>query len=242
MDTPRDPDDGQGAGAVAVPERPPEKREAASRSLFSQHRYEPLLQFAVFNIACFALFGAAYMQGWIDTIIRSDGTHISIAIFVVFLAGLVIGGCKVWTICRDQQCAAEFDPGCETTASRYLDEVAGRSASSRGITGAALRARMTARIAPVRYIAGSLVLLGLVGTVLGFIIALSGVDPTSAGDVRSVAPMVGTLIRGMSVALYTTLVGAVLNIWLMVNYQILAIGATKLVIDLVSLGEANART
>lgn len=89
--------------------------------------------------------------------------------------------------------------------------------------------------------ANSLVLLGLIGTVLGFVIALSGVDPQAAGDVRAITPMVSDLISGMSVALYTTLVGAVLNLWLMVNYRILAGGATKLATSLIALGEANAR-
>ena len=32
--------------------------------------------------------------------------------------------------------------------------------------------------------------------------------------------MVSTLIDGMSVALYTTLVGSVLNVWLMLNYRL----------------------
>ncbi len=76
---------------------------------------------------------------------------------------------------------------------------------------------------------------------LGFVIALSGVNPEAAGDVRAIAPMVTALISGMSVALYTTLIGAVLNLWLMVNYHMLAGGAAKLATDLIALGEANAR-
>ena len=93
----------------------------------------------------------------------------------------------------------------------------------------------------VRHIANSLVLLGLIGTVIGFVIALSGVDPCAVGDVRNITPMVTNLLQGMSVALYTTLVGAVLNLWLTVNYHILAGGAVKLLTGVVALGEANAR-
>ena len=48
--------------------------------------------------------------------------------------------------------------------------------------------------------------------VIGFIIALSGVTAEEAGDVSSVRPMVSTLISGMSVALYTTQVGALLGL------------------------------
>ena len=84
--------------------------------------------------------------------------------------------------------------------------------------------------------------LGLLGTVIGFIMALSGVDAQAAGDVDSIAPMVTTLIGGMSVALYTTLVGAVLNIWLMVNYRLLEGGTVTLFTTIVELGERHVRT
>ncbi|NIR91696.1 MAG: MotA/TolQ/ExbB proton channel family protein [Gammaproteobacteria bacterium] len=48
----------------------------------------------------------------------------------------------------------------------------------------------------VRHIANNLVLIGLIGTVLGFIIALSPVAPEAAADVNAVTPMVSTLIAG----------------------------------------------
>jgi hypothetical protein len=41
----------------------------------------------------------------------------------------------------------------------------------------------------------------------------------------------------MSVALYTTLVGAILNIWLMVNYRLLESGTARLLASMVELGE-----
>ena len=48
-------------------------------------------------------------------------------------------------------------------------------------------------------------------------------------DVNAIGPMVSTLITGMSVALYTTLVGSVLNLWLTLNYHFLAKGMIDLV-------------
>jgi biopolymer transport protein ExbB/TolQ len=85
------------------------------------------------------------------------------------------------------------------------------------------------------------VFLGLLGTVIGFIMALSGVDAQAAGDVDAIGPMVTMLIDGMSVALYTTLVGAVLNIWLMINYRLLESGTVTLLTAVVDLGERHAR-
>ena len=89
--------------------------------------------------------------------------------------------------------------------------------------------------------ANSLVLLGLIGTVIGFIIALSGVRPEVVSDVGAIGPMVSTLISGMSVALYTTLVGSLLNVWLMVNVRLLEGGTVKLLTATIELGERHAR-
>jgi len=119
--------------------------------------------------------------------------------------------------------------------------VAGRDSGSRAIAASQLKLVLSNSISIVHHIANSLVLLGLVGTVVGFIIALSGVDPQTAGNVDSIAPMVAELIHGMSVALYTTLVGAVLHLWLKVNYLILSGGAVRLLDRLVARGEADAR-
>ncbi len=207
----------------------------------SSRRHHLLFEFALLNLSGAALLAAAYLQGWIDTILKADGTGLTLAIFAVFLGGVAVCAGKLRLVSCELNCVRNFDPCKQSMASRYLAEVSGREAGSRAITASALRVKLADRIVMVRYVASSLVLLGLIGTVLGFIIALSGVNPEQAGDVRSVAPMVSELIRGMSVALYTTLVGSVLNLWLMVNFRILARGAVHLATELIALGEANAR-
>ena len=158
-----------------------------------------------------------------------------------FLGGLGASAGKVWRISKELECVRSYRPCERSWARKYLAEIGGRSAGSRAITGASLRVKVTGWIALVRHVANSLVLLGLIGTVLGFIIALSGVDPENVADVTQLSPMVTKLLAGMSVALYTTLIGAALNLWLMVNYHILAGGAARLVVALVALGEANER-
>ena len=172
-----------------------------------------LFRFLLLNLLAFALLGAAVREGYIEKIIDADETRLSVAIFLVFLVGLGISGWRAWQINR------EID-----TLSRSTQT----EGPSEGTSVGSLRLNLTQRIAAVRHIANLLVLLGLIGTVLGFIIALSGVDPDSAGDVNSIAPMVSVLIKGMSTALYTTLIGSVLNVWLTANYQILAGGTVKL--------------
>ena len=85
--------------------------------------------------------------------------------------------------------------------------------------------------------ANTLVILGLIGTVIGFIIALAGVDGSVSSNPEEVSKMVSTLIQGMSVALYTTLVGSICSVWLNICYQIMSTGANKLLSKIIELGE-----
>jgi biopolymer transport protein ExbB/TolQ len=122
----------------------------------------------------------------------------------------------------------------------YLLMAPATDSQSRAIQASALRLKLTDRIVAVRHIANSLIFLGLIGTVIGFIIALSGVDPTVASEVENVAAVVSTLIDGMSVALNTTLIGAVFYLWLTMNYRILTSGTVSLISEIIEVGERRA--
>jgi len=204
------------------------------------HHYLLLLRFTLVNTVGLALLAAAYIQGLVDMVLVADKTYISAVISLVFLCGLGISARKVWLTSRELNQIKSFDPLVPSRVTQYLGLIRGRASDSRGLLAGAMRLKLTQRIAIVRHIANSLVLLGLIGTVVGFIIALSGVQPEQAADVKAISPMVSTLISGMSTALYTTLVGSVLNVWLMVNYQLLAGGTVKLIASLLELGEGHA--
>ena len=83
-------------------------------------------------------------------------------------------------------------------------------------------------------------LLGLIGTIVGFIIALSGVNQAAVTDAAAIGPMVATLLHGMAMALFKTLVGSVLNVWLMLNYRLLESGAAHLLTHAIEHGEGDA--
>lgn len=200
------------------------------------NKYLLVYRFALFNIVAAAFLGIGYVHGFVDMVLAADRTLISVAIFAVFLAGLGICGVLVFGVSRELNQVRRFDSATPSHATKYLEKLADCASEDRSVIAGAVRLHLSHRIAVVRHIANSLVLLGLIGTVVGFIIALSGVDPEKAADFASVSPMVSTLIRGMSTALYTTLVGGILNLWLTVNYQLLATGTVKLITALHELG------
>lgn len=204
------------------------------------YQYLLVLRYVLLNILGFALLGAAHLHGLVDRVIVSDKTYLSAVIFFIFLGGLGLCAQKVWQTSRELNQLKSLNPLKASKAAEYLARVRGRDATSRAMIAGALRLKLSQRVAIVRHVAGSLVLLGLIGTVVGFIIALSGVHPEQASDVKAITPMVSTLIEGMSTALYTTLVGSVLNVWLMINYHLLVGGTVKLISGLIELGEDHA--
>ena len=205
------------------------------------YHYLLLLRFVLINMLGFALLAAAQIQGLLEMVLAADRTYLSVLIFFVFLGGLGICALKVWQTSRDLNQVRAFDPLDTSRATQYIARLRGRGGDSRAILASSLRLKLSQRVTVVRHVAGSLVLLGLIGTVVGFIIALSGVEPERAADVKAITPMISTLISGMSTALYTTLVGSVLNVWLMINYQVLAGGTVKLITALLEFGEEHAR-
>ncbi len=191
-------------------------------------RYLLLYRFLIVNIVGAALLGLAGAQGWIARIAEADPTGLVFVIFGVFAVGLALCGYRLFKTSAALNRLEEGGPA-------DLPAAWTRSAPVRPeFRAEALKARLFSRIAVVRQIAAALVVLGLIGTVAGFIIALSGVSAEDAGTLAAVQPMISTLISGMSVALYTTLEGAILGLWLTVNYRMLATGTATLYSELLA--------
>ncbi len=200
------------------------------------HRHLLALRFALVNIVAAGLLTAIYVQGWLDDALRGYTAWLTLGICAVFVFGLWSCASRIWRTNYELNAVKQNHPPGRSQAGSYLATIARRSADSRTISASLLRNRLGNPIILVRQTADSLVFLGLVGTVIGFIV-VSGVDPQTSAQADEVASTVATLIAGMSIAMYTTLVGAVLYVWLMVNHRILATGTSNLFNAIVERGE-----
>jgi biopolymer transport protein ExbB/TolQ len=199
--------------------------------------YLLFLRFIVLNIAALAMIVYVWMRGWVSEMVERDVTQISLLIIGVFICGWLICTWKILRCSQEMNAIAKTGIGTLARSQWYAELIDQASGDSRTAIAECLRSRLYSRISVVRLIANNLIILGLIGTVIGFIISLGGVDAERVADVASVAPMVSTLIQGMSVALYTTLVGAVLHVWLMMCYQVLAMGTVNLVNAIIEQSE-----
>lgn len=87
------------------------------------------------------------------------------------------------------------------------------------------------------FVTGLLIKLGLLGTVIGFIIMLGAVDSAGSFDVAAVQQLLGSMSEGMSVALYTTLTGLSASMVLGLQYLMLDRAADSLLARVVHFAE-----
>ena len=91
----------------------------------------------------------------------------------MFAVGLASCGRKIFQTSSELNQLRDPSGGYAPRVARYLAGLQARDGQSRALSASALKLKLGARIASIRHLANSLVLLGLIGTVIGFIIALS---------------------------------------------------------------------
>jgi hypothetical protein len=73
----------------------------------------------------------------------------------------------------------------------------------------------------VEWLATHVVRIGLLGTVVGLIIAFSAAKAGGSADPSEIKPMIAAVVDGMYVSLYSTLLGVATNLWLKINLRLL---------------------
>lgn len=180
-----------------------------------------LARFALYNVAALAMVGWAALRGWLHLAWEHDTYYAATFITGVFLLNLVWCGSRVW------QVSAELD---FLARNRWVP-------LDLDVPADVLWKKLAQRVAPVRDLCNALLLLGLIGTVVGFLVAFSAADPAAFSDPSRVKAVVATLMLGMNISLYATLTGAVLHCWMRINTRLLEGGQVKLYNHIVELRE-----
>ena len=186
----------------------------------------------------------AWLQGWIELILRSDASYLTWAIALVFGVFWIISSYHILVLNRELTRFADSSP--QGVAADYFAKLQNKSRNQQGapvdqnLLATTLRVRLMASVQVVGSVANTLILLGLIGTVVGFVVAVSGLgDSLGQGEnVDRVKNVLSQIVNGMGVALFTTLVGSVLGgIWLQVHYQMLLRAVTDFVVRVVEHAE-----
>ncbi len=204
-----------------------------------KYKYLLLLRYSLVNAVGLVFILVVYSQGYLNKAIKSDVTNVVVLIIFIFLIGLTLASIKAFWISRELNHAYSLQKKEKSVLNDFIKKSKKLDASSRSNLISSTRISISVKINNIRFIANILVILGLIGTVIGFIIALSGVDGSVSSNPDEVGKMVASLVQGMSVALYTTLAGSILSVWLNICYQILSNGANRLISRIIEVGEKN---
>lgn len=161
-----------------------------------------LYKLVVINLCAMAGLVYAWQLGLVQMVYAADTSYICYAITVLFAVGLL----------------SVFQRALKV--SRLLNAI---KADERPFISAA---KFLAKGDFIADIAQWVAVLGLTGTVVGFIMALNDINVD--GDPKA---MVAQLIGGMAVAFYTTLAGGVTGLWLELNNRILRTATACMVED-----------
>ena len=202
-----------------------------------QYKYLLILRYSLINLVGLVFLFVLITQGYVSKAIKADITHMVIVILTLFSVGFILAAYRTFWLSRELNYSYLKILPPNSIARDFLQNSKKLDASSRNNLAASLRIKLGSKINYIKFMANTLVILGLIGTVIGFIIALSGVDGSVSSNPEEVSKMVSTLIQGMSVALYTTLVGSICSVWLNICYQIMSTGANNLLSKIIELGE-----
>ncbi len=89
------------------------------------------------------------------------------------------------------------------------------------------------------FVSDTLMKLGLLGTIIGFIIMLAPIATLDAADKISMKSSMGLMSDGMAVAMYTTLAGLVGSILVRIQYYMLDAATQRVFSDAVTLTETH---
>jgi len=221
-----------------------------------ERHHQLLLKWMVLTaVAVFAFFVAASF-GLVEQVFRVDRTYISLAITILFLITSLHCMVRILYISRElnrtgacgKQIAAEPN-------ALALDGVV-VNGGGKPLPGGLLSQHvhdliMKARLKPERidqtlllkafeeklfnaqaigfFISETMLRLGLLGTVIGFIFMLAPLTNVQAIDVGQMREILASMSDGMAVALYTTLCGLIGGILLKLEYYFLQGGTEELV-------------
>ena len=201
-----------------------------------------------------------FRSGIFGYIVDNDPTRLSLLISVLFVAGTLHCGWLCLKLSREAAALMRLygeggsvfirgiganDVG-ESRACGYLRALHDRLAAT-GAGPAAEYAQLTDVLAEqVRgqheagwFVTNMLVKLGLLGTVIGFILMLGSVMSIESFAIEDAQSMLGSMTVGMGVALNTTMLGLVSSMLLGMQYLLADRGADRLIADVVFIAEAE---
>lgn len=198
---------------------------------------------------------AVWQFGLFEEMLESDRSYISLAITLLFLGTTVHCANGVVTVSKELNAARRVRRLIRSNPNNFRATEDGVTVSGQTLMGGMLTEHIRNLILQSRgtkssidqsllmtsysdalrgrlqvgwFISDSMFKLGLLGTLIGFILMLSPINAIKTFDPLTMKAAMSTMSSGMAVALYTTLAGLVGGLILKLQYYFLEIGTTEL--------------
>jgi biopolymer transport protein ExbB/TolQ len=187
------------------------------------------------------VFGAYLLWdfGLFTKLLKEDVTYLSSIILVLFCAITLYLGSAAWQLSRQTSFASQSDKHPKSWAHGHLKLLQWQREQGNN-ESESLLARLVERIHRGHtsgwFFSDILMRLGLIGTVIGFVLMLSTVYQLKDNDVQALQQLLGTMGSGMQVALYTTLSGLGTAMLVSLQCQWLDRCADNLISQIIELG------
>ena len=222
----------------------------------------PLLLWMIFTGLCVFAVVLLWRYGLIRLMVNSDRTYISSLIAVLYIVTSCHCLWRTWAIAREGEAARRsgdiLSAVDDSEALRVDEELlpAGlvtdhiRSLVTKAKAQAAGRIDQTLLLRSLAdrlrgsngfgtFASDTLMKLGLLGTIIGFIIMLAPIATLDAADKAAMKSSMGLMSDGMAVAMYTTLAGLVGSILVRIQYYMLDAATQRVFSNAVTLTETR---
>lgn len=172
-----------------------------------------------------AAFGAWWLQarGWWGRLIDGDPSGISVVIVVLAVAVTAWCGRRAWWLQQQAQAGSAWRQQHAVERTRVPD-----------LAAQLVSERSHGPHETAWWFAAGAIKLGLLGTVVGFIVMATEIGKLPSFDIAQVQTLLKQMTGGMAIALHTTLVGLVANLWLGLQLLLLDRLADRLAADILA--------
>ena len=187
--------------------------------------YLLLCKWVIINFLGAFFLWYAWKQGWIAIILATDISFITPVIGLLTLFGVGLTGWWAAKISKELSLVKKGNIN-EVLNQFYPSPEKFSFDDAKNLES--LKLLLTNRLSSMRHLAWALVVLGLIGTILGFVIVLLGIDISLVADISKLPMVMVEITTGLGIALYTTLAGALGNLWVLINYNMLTTATVQL--------------
>lgn len=172
-----------------------------------------------------ALFTAWWLQthGWWRKLVDGDPSGISVGTVLLSVVVTLWCGQRCW------QLQAMALPG-----SAWRAAFAAEHRRSAEVATQLLGERTHGPHETAWWFAAATIKLGLLGTVVGFIVMATQIGDMPSFDIDQVQNLLKKMTQGMAIALYTTLVGLIANLWLGLQLMLMDRLADRIAADILA--------